>query len=309
MNVLVVGASGFIGKNLLQSIPRDWNVLGTYNTSNTFEQFLEENNLSNITPIKCDLRNFNEAKNVITPLKDIDVCIYLAANTNVRAMVENPIVDVKTNIGTMLNFLQCFKGKKLIYFSSGAVYMGLDGKVSPSMKINPTIPYSISKYTCEQYIKFYHSNRKTFNDYLILRFFGAYGPYEPNRKISTRLIETIRDKKSVFTVYGNGKNYIDFMYIDDAIEGIKAVVKSDKTNLIVDFCSGNPLTINELVKKVGEIFGTEIKIKHMGVSPEYISFYVSPSKMYQLFGFKPATSLNKGLQKLAKHLEGGSNER
>lgn len=303
MNVLVVGASGFIGRNLLLGAPKDWNIFGIYNTNNPFEKFLKENDLSNVTPIKCDLTNIDETKRAIEPLKDIAVCIYLVANTNVRSMVENPITDVNTNIATMVNFLQFFKGGKLIYFSSGAVYMGLSGKVSPSMKINPIIPYSISKYACEQYIKFYQTNKKTFNDYVILRFFGGYGPYEPNRKISTKLIEAIRDGKGEFTVYDDGRNYIDFMYIEDAIEGIKAVVNSDKTNLTVDFCSGNPLTINELVRKVGEIFGKKLEISHEGKSPEYITFYPSPLRMCQLFGFKPTITLEKGFRKFEDWME------
>ena len=300
MNVLIVGASGFIGKNLLLNIPKNWNVFGTYNTNNTFTQFLEKNNLSNVESIKCDLLNPNEIKKSIVPIKDLDVCIYLAANTNVQEMVENPAIDANTNIVSLLNFLQFFRGKKLIYFSSGAVYMGLNGEVSPSMKLNPTIPYSISKYTCEQYIKFYKIKKKTFNDYMILRFFGAYGPLEPNRKISTKLIESISNKKNEFTIFGDGRNYIDFMYIDDAIQGIISVIKSDKANLIVDFCSGNPLTLNELVKKIGVIFGKDIKILYKGDSPEYITFYASPFRMQQLFGFNPKISLEEGFKKLEK---------
>lgn len=300
MNVLIVGASGFIGKNLLLSLPKNWNIFGTYNTSKTFNNFLKENNLSNTIPIKCDLTNINETEKSIKRLKNIDVCIYLAANTNVGSMVENPIVDIKTNISSLLNFLQFFKGKKLIYFSSGAVYMGLNGEVSPKMGLEPTIPYSISKYTCEQYIKFYKNIKKTFDDYTILRFFGAYGPYEPNRKISTKLLELIKDEKKEFIVYGDGKNYIDFMYIDDTVEGIKSVIGSDKTNLTLDFCSGNPLTINELVKRVGDIFGREIIIKHEGKSPEYITFYASPLQMRRIFGFKPKIELNEGFKKFAK---------
>jgi nucleoside-diphosphate-sugar epimerase len=308
MNVLIIGASGFIGKNLLLKLPKSWNIYGTFNTSENFYQFLELNNLQNVIPIKCNLLRPNEIKNSISTIKDLDVCIYLAANTNVREMVEEPTIDANTNIVSLLNFLQFFRARKLIYFSSGAVYMGLNGKVTPSMKINPTIPYSISKYTCEQYIKFYKIKKKFFNDYVILRFFGAYGPFEPNRKISTKLIETINGKKNDFTIYGDGKNYIDFMYIDDAIKGIMSVIYSDKANLIADFCSGAPLTLNELVKKVSEIFKKKIKIIHVGDSPEYITFYASPLRMKQLFGFYPQISLEKGFKKFDKWIKNSINK-
>jgi nucleoside-diphosphate-sugar epimerase len=307
MNVLIVGASGFIGNNLLLKLPKDWTIFATYNTNETFKNFLNENNLNNVIPKKLDLTDTTQVKNIISTIKEIDVCIYLAANTNVGAMVNDPIVDIRTNIAPLVNFLNYFTGEKLIFFSSGAVYMGHTGKISPEVKIEPTIPYSISKYTCEQYIKFFCHKRKLFNDYIILRFFGAYGPFEQKRKISTKLIETIMNKKNEFTVFGDGRNYIDFMYIDDTIRGILSIIESDKTNLTLDFCSGNPLTINELVTTVGNIFNTPIEIKHEGVSPEYITFYASPTKMFQLFNFKSKISINDGFKKLNDWIQKSNN--
>lgn len=302
MNVLVVGASGFIGRNLLLGLPKDWKVFGTYNTSGDFVKFLEGNRLTNVTPIKCDLTNAEETRKAIGGLEGIDVCVYLSANTNVRAMVENPIIDLNTNIATMLNFLQSFRGKKLIFFSSGAVYMGHSGRIDPSAKLEPTIPYAISKYACEQYIKFYHSARKTFDKYVIIRFFGAYGPYEPERKISTKLVETIRDNGSEFTVFGDGGNYIDFMHIDDAIDGVKAIINSDRANLTVDLCSGNAMSINDLVNRVAGIFGKKLEIKHNGSSPEYIAFYASTDGMQKLFGFRPKVTMEDGFRRFADWL-------
>ncbi len=255
-------------------------------------------------PLHCDLENVEEVKSIIPRMEHIDVCVYLAANTNVREMVKDPTIDVATNISTLLNFFKYFKGQKLIYFSSGAVYMGLEGKVSPHSKIDPTIPYAISKYACEEYVKFYKKMKKTFEEYVILRFFGAYGPYESPRKISTKLIELIKDPtRNEFVIYGDGRNFIDFMYINDAIKGLLSVIKSMKANVTVDFCSGEPRTINELVMEAGHIFNKKINIKHTGSSPEYIKFYASPKEMFRLFHFKPETSLNDGFKDFSSWLD------
>ena len=304
MNILVVGASGFIGKNLLLKIPKKWNVFGIYRTNKSFSEFLEKNKLSNVYPLKCDLENVLEVKSALEKLRNVDVCVYLAANTNVRQLSEDPTLDVAANIAPLTNFLKYFRGRRLIFFSSGAVYMGLEGQVSPSSKINPTIPYAISKYASELYIKFHQNTLKTFKEYVILRFFGAYGPYEPTRKISTKLMELVKNPdKDVLTVFGVGENYIDFMYIDDTIRGLLAVITSSKADVTVDFCSGNPLTINQLVRKVEEIFGRKIRIEHAGSSPEYITFHASPKRMFQIFGFRPSISLKDGFQKFADWLD------
>jgi nucleoside-diphosphate-sugar epimerase len=302
-----VGASGFIGKNLLSKIPKDWRVYGIYRTDESFPGFLNTNNLGNVHPIKCDLEDATNVKTVLENLGFIDVCVYLVANTNVRKLVEDPILDVATNIAPLLNFLKYFRGRRLIFFSSGAVYMGLTGRVSPSSKICPTIPYAISKYASELYIRFYQSKQRTFEEYVILRFFGAYGPYEPQRKISTKLLELVRSsRENKITIFGDGENYIDFMYVDDAIQGLLAVIASPKKNLTVDFCSGSPKTLNELVDNVGFIFKKEILIEHSGASPEYITFYASPQEMSRCFGFKPKMSLEEGFRKFAAWLNGYS---
>jgi len=108
-----------------------------------------------------------------------------------------------------------------------------------------------------------------------------------------------------FTVRGNGKNYIDAMYIDDAIRGmLKVSIHNNKVNITVDFCSGAPLTINELVQKAARTFGfTELEIEHTGQVPEYINFYASGEAMAQLFRFRPKVSLEEGLQRFAEFLK------
>ena len=126
MNILVVGASGFIGKNLLLKIPKKWNVFGIYRTDKSFLEFLEKNKLINVYPLKCDLENVLEVKSALKKLRNVDVCVYLAANTNVRQLSEDPTLDVATNITPLTNFLKYFRGRRLIFFSSGAVYMGLE---------------------------------------------------------------------------------------------------------------------------------------------------------------------------------------
>jgi nucleoside-diphosphate-sugar epimerase len=304
LNVLVVGASGFIGKNLLLKTSKEWKIFGIYRNDKTFPEFLKTNKLSNVHAIKCDLENGLEVRNTMEKLENIDVCVYLAANTNVRQLCEDPTQDVATNVIPITNFLKHFRGRKLIFFSSGAVYMGLSGKVSASSKLDPTIPYAISKYASELYVKFYCNTLKTFKEYVILRFFGAFGPHEPKRKISTKLIELARNPhEDEFIVFGNGENYIDFMYIDDTIQGLLRVITSSKINETIDFCAGNPLTINQLVSRVGEIFEKEIRIKHVGSSPEYIRFHASPNRMSQLFGFNPTTPLQVGFRNFADWLD------
>ena len=73
--------------------------------------------------------------------------------------------------------------------SSGAVYDGLRGAVSPATPVSPRLPYAISKLASEQYLRFFAEHRGTVDSYVNVRFFGAYGPYEAARKITTQWLQ------------------------------------------------------------------------------------------------------------------------
>jgi len=306
MNIIVPGASGFIGKNFILKAPKDWRIIAIYNNTD-LQDFVEEHRLDNVITVKCDLTNEEDVEKLSKQLgNEFDVCLYLAANTSIPRSVKDPSFDLYRNTITLLNFLKFFEGEKIIFLSSGAVYVGLSGLVNPSIPVSSNIPYAISKLASENYIRFYATRKKTFKNYTILRFFGAYGPYEPNRKIYTKLVRTFYfEKKNEFTIYGDGKNLIDAMYIDDTIDGLLKVIKSDNQNLTVDFCSRNPLTIDDLVHAAAKTFGKEDPIiRHKGITEEYIEFYASNKMMKKLFGFKPVMPLKEGLKKFADWMEG-----
>lgn len=305
LKVIITGASGFIGKNLVLKSPRTWKIVALYNQTKDFPRFIKAHRLKHVIPVKCDLTSIAQVKKMAQQAgRHFDACIYLAANGNPALSIEKPLLDLKMNTDTVVNFLSSLEVRRFIYFSSGAVYDGLNGLVSTSSALSPTLPYAISKLISEQYIKHFHRTGKIGN-YIILRFFGAYGPYEPKRKIFTRLINDVILKSSnKFIIRGDGKNLIDAMYIDDAIRGIFKIIHSRHKNLTIDFACGSPLTINELVRRCLKILGkSDVKIRHVGKTSEYIKFFVSHKVMEEEFAFQPEVSLNDGLLILLEDLK------
>ena len=226
-----------------------------------------------------------------------DACVYLAADTRVRALVENPPLDVENNIATVANLIRHYRGGKLVFVSSGAVYMGHEGPVSPRTPVRPLIPYAIGKHASELYVA-YAAEQGWCDGYVVLRFFGAYGPHEPSRKITTKLVLAARDRAREFTIFGDGGNLIDVMYVDDAIRGLLAAVRGPAKNVTVDFCAGTPATLNDFAIRVGRIFGHAFELRHDGDSPEYIRFQASPEGMAAAFGVRPAVPLEDGMKRL-----------
>lgn len=303
MSTLIVGASGFIGKNLLLRMETHDKVIAVYNKCNDFIDFLKLNKIKSVVPVCVDLTKTDEIYKIIEFSSFYDRCIYLAANSDPAVSVERPAYDLCSNTLALINLLENVAFDKFIYFSSGAVYDGLKGPVSPSNSLNPKLPYAISKLASEKYLNFYHNNN-TIKQLIIVRFFGAYGPYESPRKIYTRLVKRFGiEKYPNFTIRGDGKNLINAMYIEDAIKAIFLLLsKIDKPYLLIDLHAEQSMKIIELVEKTAEIFNIKAVINHEKTVPEYIQFYSVDSFMQEHLNFIPQISLKDGLFNLYSHI-------
>jgi len=308
MRFLLTGASGFIGRNFLLSIPKRWKTVAVYHRSKDFIPFLRQKGLRQVQPVRCDLTDEMRLKRQKTLTKGIfDACLYLAANGDPTLSVTDPMRDLQMTVFTLLHFLSHVKVKRLLYVSSGAVYDGNRGWVSPQTALNPHLPYAISHLAAEQYVKTFCLQRKNPREYLIVRFFGAYGPYEPPRKIYTKLVQAFSNGKCrSVTIRGNGKNLIDAMYVTDAVEGLLRAVRSPLKNTTLNLCSGHPISIEDLVQRAASVLGgNRIAIHKRGPTVEPIHFRASPRFQREHLHFIPKVSLEAGLQKLSIFLKKG----
>lgn len=295
MNILLTGGLGFIGKNFILHRPKNWRV--------TSLDFIEDkkflSGVINTDFYKVNLTYKKDVKRLAAKLNQkFDACLFLAANGDPALSVSDPLWDLQMTTETLINVATNFDITKFVYLSSGAVYDGNQKLVMPKTTIQPKLPYAISHLASEEYTRFFQKSGKV-KDYVVIRFFGAYGPYEPKRKIYSNLVKAFAIcKEKEFILRGDGNNLIDAMYIQDAIEGLIKVIKSKKTNITMDFCKGEHLSITNLVQKAAQIFNIEVRIKYRGSVPEYNNFYASSGEFEKVFDFKPKISLRKGLKKL-----------
>ena len=305
MRLLITGASGFIGRNLLLATDPGWTVFALYRRATGFPEWLRANQLAHVEPLRGDLAKVEEAQAIGRTLRgSVDAIVHLAANGDPAVSVREPLGDLINGPGALIALLTSLECDRFVYFSSGAVYDGLKGLVGPETAVNPTLPYAISKLSCEHYVRHFREAGRI-GSYVIVRFFGAYGPYEPERKIYTRLVRWgVESSSEPFDIRGNGENLIDAMYVSDAARAILLMVRATSADEVVDLGSGAPMTINDLVIRACRILGrSNARIRHVGGVPEYIQFSTSTDKMERLYGFRPAVTLDEGLMRLRSHLE------
>lgn len=304
MRLLLTGASGFLGKNFIELAQKDFEIIAIYNKSNDIENFIKEKKLKNVKLYRCDLTKKDEVETLFAKIgRNFENCIYLAGNVNVPVSITNPVDDLNANVVALINFLQaCEKINRFIYMSSAAVYDGNTGKVTAKTKLDPIIPYCISKLATEQYIKFYAYSEKISN-YIILRFGGAYGKYS-EKKFVSKLVEDIYIKeKNSIEIYGDGSNIINLMYVKDAIKALLTCLNSKKSNMVCNLGQDN-ITITELVQKVAKIFNKKVEIKYTPIRKDqkYIRFKIDVD-FNRIFGFKPDYSFEKSIMEFGKIME------
>jgi nucleoside-diphosphate-sugar epimerase len=296
MKLLVTGASGFIGRNVLLALPRDQEIVATWQRDASFPAFLLAKGLANVRAVRVDLADA-AAVAAARELHGCDACIYLAANGDPAHSAHAPAEDLRANAVALVNLLSACAFARLVFFSSGAVYDGLRGDVGPASALCPTLPYAISKWASERYVM--HAVKQgRIGIGSNVRFFGAYGPYEASRKIYGRLVRQFAFERSPrFTIRGDGRNLIDAMHVDDAVRATLAILAQARDSATFDLCSGQPLTLTQLVTAAAREFGIEPSIEYMGEVPEYIEFRSTDRTMQSRFGFTPAVGLAEGLRR------------
>jgi UDP-glucose 4-epimerase len=303
MRLVVTGASGFIGRNVLLRAPRDCEIVAVYHSTPGLEAFVKQHGLTNVIPVKCNLLDESDVQRLAHAVGGKpDAMLYLAANGDPAASSERVRWDLESNTLAFVTCLEHCPARHVVYVSSGAVYDGLRGEVSPQTAVSPRLPYAISKLASEQYLRFFAEHRGTVESYVNVRFFGAYGPYEAARKITTKWLRALKNGEREFVIRGDGRNLIDFMYVEDAVDGFLALVQASGARLTVDFASGTPVSVNDIVATMAANLGVTVAVRHEGTVPEYIEFRSGDTTMRERFGVSPAVSFAEGLNRLSAFL-------
>ncbi len=301
--ILVTGGAGFLGSHLVSELlKRGGNVicfddLSTGKKSN-INEFLKNKNFHFI---RGDANNFNDLKRVFNKYR-INYVFHYAARVGVLRTIKHPLEVLKDidGIKYILELARKNKVEKVIFSSSSEVYgEPVESPQKEDGHLNPKLPYGTVKLVGENYFKTYHEvhGLKTCS----LRFFNVYGPKQDSSAygfvVGTFIKQALAGKP--LTVFGDGKQTRDFVFVEDNVRASISALLSGKTDgQSVNIGNGHPITILELARKIIKISGNKnLKIKFLPLRPRgEIRFrFPDVTKMGESINYKPAHSLNSGL--------------
>ena len=337
--VLVTGAAGFIGANLVMELintVENIHVVGLDNLNDYYDVSIKEFRLSEIDKLAALKTNatWTFVKGNIADRVCVDklfaeygfsVVVNLAAQAGVRYSITNPDVYIESNIIGFYNILEACRNypvEHLVYASSSSVY-GSNKKVPYSTDDKVDNPVSLYAATKKSNELMAHSYSKLYNiPSTGLRFFTVYGPAgRPDMAyfgFTNKLING--DSIQIFN-FGNCKR--DFTYVDDIVTGVKHVMQNAPEKIVGEdglpvppyrvYNIGNNSPENlldfvdilqqELVraKVLPEDYDFESHKQLVPMQPGDVPItYADTSELEKDFGFKPSTSLREGLRKFAE---------
>ena len=232
MKIFITGSSGFIGFHLSKKLLDSGHSVHGFDSMNNYYdvklkkaryKILKKYNKFLFT--KNNLENQNVLSNTILKYKP-KIIIHLAAQAGVRYSIEKPRVYLDSNITGTYNIIELAKKvnvKHLLIASSSSVY-GANKKL-PFKEIDKTETqlsiYAATKKSTESIAHSYSNIWKV--PITMLRFFTVYGPWGRPDMALFKFTKGIIDNKKI-DIYNKGKMYRDFTYIDDIVDGIKALI-------------------------------------------------------------------------------------
>ena len=337
--ILITGVAGFIGANLAKRLLQDFTdvkVVGIDNMNDYYDVCLKEERLKELSSFASFVfvRGDIADKSIIDKLfaeYQPSIVVNLAAQAGVRYSITNPDAYIASNLIGFYNILETCrhsydnnqKGvEHLVYASSSSVY-GSNKKVPYSTDDKVDNPVSLYAATKKSNELMAHAYSKLYNiPSTGLRFFTVYGPAgRPDMAYFGFTEKLVKGETIKIFNYGNCKR--DFTYIDDIVEGVIRVMQHapERCNgddglpippyKVYNIGNNNPENLLDFVTILQE------ELVHAGVLPIDYDFevhkelvpmqpgdvpitYADTKPLEMDFGFKPSTSLRKGLRVFAQ---------
>ena len=282
-NILVTGASGFIGTELVNNLKKSGYKVFEFNSKDG------------------DISEYN----LLEKYKDINIdhIFHLASKTFVPYSWENPLEFYKTIVigtGNILEFCR-LKNISLTYVSSYLYGVPKTLPISENSDITPNNPYAHSKYLAEQMCKFYSDfyNVKV----VIARPFNIYGINQKEHFLIPHIVSQVLNNDIINVEDLKPKR--DYIYLKDLINGLVKTIKVENSFSIFNVGSGEELSVQELIDITQKVANTNKKIvsKNNARKNEIMNVVADITKAKKELNWQPIYSFEDGIKEILSALK------
>lgn len=296
MKALVTGGAGFIGSNLVKQLLADGHQVVVLDN-------LMSGYIQNLAPypeaefIEGDVRDETA---VASAIRGAEVVFHLAASVGNKRSIDHPITDAEINVIGTLRVLEAARRegvRKIVTSSSAGIFGELKTlPIREDHPVEPDSPYGATKLCkekeCLAYAKLYDLEA------ICLRYFNVYGPNQRfdayGNVIPIFAFQTLRGE--TLTIFGDGEQTRDFINVRDVVQANIKAAHAGGVCGAFNLGSGSRVTINELVKLIGQAGGMEPKVRHGDPRPGDVRHSLADiTAAREAFGFEPSVGLEEGL--------------
>lgn len=299
----MTGGCGFIGSNFIRHL---LNKYKDYEIIN-LDKLTYAGNLENLKDIK-DNKHYQFAKGDICSksivekvMKNIDVVINFAAETHVDRSILDAGNFVKTDtlgVYTLLRVANKYNIKKFIQISTDEVYGSIEkGSFREDDKLEPNSPYASSKAGADLIARVFYKTFKV--PVIITRSTNNYGPYQFPEKLIPLFITNLIEEKKV-SLYGDGLNVRDWLYVLDNCEAIDFILHYGRIGEIYNIGSGIEKTNLEITKILLKLLGKdETFISYVNFTEDRLGHdkrYSLDCNKIRVLGWEPKDDFEKAIR-------------
>lgn len=297
--ILILGGYGFLGTNIIKYI--DAHLMEQYQVI-VFDKFARHLGGITFNSIgKSYAGDFADSMLLRKVFEEntIDIVLH-SLSTTVPISSRNARYDIETNLLPtleVLNLMVEFHVQHIVYMSSGGAIYGTNGMMhSEKDDVFPVSSYGVVKLTIEKYMMQYAQLNGI--KPLIIRLSNPYGPYHYSMKqgvVNVALTKALKNEQ--IEIWGDGNGKKDYIYVEDFVKILFALLRNETTNEVINIASGQLLSVNDIISAI-QTMAPNFRVAHVEADKFDAShFSLDTTKLRNLIGDYDFCPFAEGLQK------------